>query len=131
MLENLSVYVQALDAALPQERNGDEREALVAMGDCLREMLRVSPELSRLRSWLDVVSDSEREAAVKAVRRLLHDIRSPAAVLYSYLQLIAAGILFAHASEEQRNLSNWLVGELRHIRDEQFRPPLLAMSAER
>jgi hypothetical protein len=124
VLDALAPQLEALVRGLPAERTSDEAEAVEAIGVCLHELRRMAPELGHALERFFAAGD-EREQRHRALRQLLHDIRSPASVLYSYLQLISRGLLFAHAPEQARAQSTQLVEALRLVRDEHLQTPPL------
>jgi hypothetical protein len=123
-LDALAPQLEALVQALPALRSPEEAEAVEAMSHCLRELQRMAPDL-RLSRERFFAASAEREERHLALRQLLHDIRSPASVLYSYLQLIGRGLLFARASDQARFHAERLVDELRFLRDEHLQTPPL------
>lgn len=127
LVAELDAFAPQLDVlvqALPATHSADEAEAIEAMAECLRELRRMAPELTPSRERF-ANSRDEREQPHLALRRLLHDIRSPTSVLYSYLQLIGRGLLFAHASDAARAHAERLVAALRLVRDDYLQTPPL------
>ncbi|MBC8075006.1 MAG: hypothetical protein H7Y32_02940 [Chloroflexales bacterium] len=123
-LDALAPQLAALVSILPAERSADEAEAVEAMGLCLHKLRGMAPELAASHQRF-LAAHAEREQHHLALRRLLHDIRSPTSVLYSYLQLIGCSMIFAHASTEARAQAELLVVALRRVRDECLQTPPL------
>lgn len=110
-----------LDSNLPYVRSGDEQEALRAMVDCVSELRRLTPLVEPLRQrYVGAGDDYEQAQAHHELRRVIHDVRTPGSVLYSYLQLINKGILFAHASNDQLAEVDALIAEVGRIRKERM-----------
>ena len=118
-LEDLEQRLITFDTQLPTQRNGDERDAAAAMLTCVQELRRLVDELPAARKNYVEAQDSEAQlAAQDALRRLIHDLRTPASVLYTYLRLIVSGILFSKTGSAQRAEAAALVELVREIRDQ-------------
>ena len=118
-LDDLEQRVVALDAQLPAQRSADERDAASAMITCVHELRRLVDALPTARMrYIEARDMGAQEAAHIALRRLIHDLRTPAGVLYTYLRLVASGTLFATAAADQRHEAAALVDLVLAIRDE-------------
>lgn len=119
VLDDLEHRIAALDAQLPAERSIDERDAAASMRACVHELRRFAESLPVVRAAYTAAQDDvTQEAARSALRRLIHDLRTPAGVLYTYLRLIVAGILFQGAAPALRSEAAALVDVVAAIRDQ-------------
>lgn len=119
ILDDLEQRLSALEAILPLQRSADEHDAAAAMLACMHEMRRLMDRLPEAQArHQEALNEAERQEAHLALRRLIHDIRTPMGVLYTYLRLISSTIIFAHASQQQRDEANALVEMVRTIRED-------------
>jgi len=118
-LDDLERRLVALDARLPTQRSSDERDAAAAMLTCIHELRRLADGLpAARRRYAEARDDDDQEAAHTALRRLIHDLRTPAGVLYTYLRLVVGGVIFSEAGSDQRKEAAALVDLVRDIRDQ-------------
>jgi|GEM_PF-1998560 hypothetical protein len=119
ILDDLEQRLSALEAILPLQRSADEHDAAAAMLACMHEMRRLMDRLPEAQArYQEALTEDSRQEAHLALRRLIHDIRTPMGVLYTYLRLIANSIIFAHASDAHRDEANALVDMVRTIRED-------------
>lgn len=119
ILDDLEQRLSALEALLPLQRSADEHDAAAAMLACMHEMRRLMDRLPEAQArYHEALNEQNRQEAHLALRKLIHDIRTPMGVLYTYLRLISSSIIFAHADDPQRDEANSLVDMVRTIRED-------------
>jgi hypothetical protein len=118
-LDDLEQRLIAFDAQLPTQRSGDERDAAAAMLTCVQELRRLVDKLPIARqNYVEAQNSEAQVAAHIALRQLIHDLRTPASVLYTYLRLIVGGIIFPSTEAAQRTEAAALVELVLEIRDQ-------------
>ena len=117
-LDDLERRLTVLEARLPGRRSNDEQDAATAMFDCMRELRRLASALPDVRSRYLAAHDADEDEAWMALRRLIHDLRTPAGVLYTYLRLVADGVIFAESQAEQRAEAFALAGLINAVREQ-------------
>lgn len=117
-LDDLERRLIVLEARLPGRRSNDEQDAATAMFDCMRELRRLASALPDVRDRYLAAHDDDEQDAWTALRRLIHDLRTPAGVLYTYLRLVADGVMFADSQAEQRAEALALAGLVNDVREQ-------------